>query len=59
MNDAKQRPDAAEPQNPQNQASEEHGKIKSRQRGEGDFKGRADTPRGSEPETASAARRRV
>ena len=43
---------------PQQQTGEEFGSIKGRQRGEDDFKGRADTPRGSEPETAGAARRR-
>ena len=43
---------------PQQQTGEEFGKIKGRQRGEDDFKGRADLPRGSEPETAGASRRR-
>ena len=46
------------PNKPQQQQGEEFGSIKGRQRGEDDFKGRADTPRGSEPETAGAARRR-
>ena len=35
---------------PEQQAGEEFGKIKRPQRGEGDFTGKADTPRGSEAE---------
>ena len=46
------------PKQPQQQTGEEFGSIKRRQRGEDDFKGRADLPRGSEPETAGASRRR-
>ena len=46
------------PKKPQQQQGEEFGSIKGRQRGEDDFKGRADLPRGSEPETAGASRRR-
>ena len=54
-NEPKQ-PDAGK--KPQQQTGEEFGQIKGRQRGEDDFKGRADLPRGSEPETAGASRRR-
>jgi hypothetical protein len=36
---------------PQDQISEDHGSVKGRQRGEDDFKGHSDTPRGSEPQT--------
>lgn len=43
---------------PQQQTDEEFGSIKGRQRGEDDFKGKSDTPRGSEPETRGAAGRR-
>lgn len=43
---------------PQRQTGEEHGSIKGRQRGEDDFKGRSDTPRGSEPELRGASGRR-
>ena len=35
---------------PQQQTGEEFGSVKGRQRGEDDFKGKSDTPRGSEPE---------
>ena len=38
------------PNKPQQQTGEEFGKIKGRQRGENDFKGKSDAPRGSEPE---------
>jgi hypothetical protein len=38
------------PKSPAQQAGEEFGSIKGRQRGEDDFKGKADAPRGSEPE---------
>ena len=48
----------ATPKKPQQQTGEEFGSVKGRQRGEDDFKGRADLPRGSEPETAGASRRR-
>ncbi|MBO9516765.1 MAG: hypothetical protein J7493_01715 [Porphyrobacter sp.] len=55
--------DGNEPRNdtnmkPQNQTGERYGTIKGRQRGEDDFKGHGDMPRGSEPETGAAARRR-
>ena len=43
---------------PQQQTGEEFGAIKGRQRGEGDFKGKSDTPRGSEPELRGASGRR-
>jgi len=35
---------------PAAQADESHGTIKNRQRGEDDFRGRSDVPRGSGPE---------
>jgi hypothetical protein len=35
---------------PAAQADESHGSIKRPQRGEDDFRGKSDTPRGSEPE---------
>lgn len=56
--------DGNEPQNasdgakPQQQTGEEHGSIKGRQRGEDDFHGKSDTPRGAEPEIRGASRRR-
>jgi hypothetical protein len=43
---------------PKNQTSEKEGVIKSRQRGEDDFRGKSDTPRGSEPEIRGASGRR-
>ena len=43
---------------PQQQTGEEHGSIKGRQRGENDFAGKSDTPRGSEPEIRGASGRR-
>ena len=43
---------------PQQQTGEEFGSIKGRQRGEDDFKGKSDTPRGSEPEIRGASGRR-
>jgi len=43
---------------PQQQTGEEFGSVKGRQRGEDDFKGRSDTPRGSEPEMRGASGRR-
>lgn len=43
---------------PQQQTGEEFGSIKGRQRGEGDFQGKGDTARGSEPETRGAGGRR-
>lgn len=48
----------ATPKKPQQQTGEEFGSIKGQQRGERDFKGRGDTPRGSEPETRGASGRR-
>jgi hypothetical protein len=38
------------PKSPSQQTGEEFGSVKRRQRGEDDFKGRSDAPRGSEPE---------
>ena len=46
------------PKRPQQQTGEEFGTIKRRQRGEDDFKGKSDTPRGSEPEIRGASGRR-
>jgi hypothetical protein len=43
---------------PGQQTGEEHGSIKGGQRGEDDFKGRSDTPRGSETETRGSSGRR-
>jgi hypothetical protein len=43
---------------PQQQTGEEFGSIKGRQRSEDDFKGKSDTPRGSEPELRGASGRR-
>jgi hypothetical protein len=48
----------ATPKQPQQQTGEEFGSIKRRQRGEDDFKGRNDTPRGSEPEQRGTSGRR-
>ena len=56
--------DGNEPQNtdagqkPQQQTGEEFGSVKGGQRGEGDFAGKSDTPRGSEPELRNAAGKR-
>jgi len=46
------------PKKPGQQTGEEFGVIKRRQRGEDDFKGKSDTPRGSEPEIRGASGRR-
>ena len=46
------------PKSPKQQTGEEFGKIKSRGRGEDDFKGKSDTPRGSEPEIRGESGRR-
>jgi hypothetical protein len=46
------------PKQPQQQTGEEFGSIKRPQRGEDDFKGKSDTPRGSEPEIRGASGRR-
>ena len=46
------------PKKPHQQTGEEFGSIKGRQRGEDDFKGKSDTPRGSEPEIRGASGRR-
>ena len=46
------------PNKPSQQTGEEFVSVKGRQRGEDDFKGRNDTPRGSEPEQRGAAGRR-
>jgi len=46
------------PKKPQQQTGEEFGSIKGRQRGEGDFKGKSDTPRGSEAELRGVSGRR-
>ena len=43
---------------PQQQTGEEFGSVKGRQRGEDDFKGRNDTPRGSKPEQRGTSGRR-
>ena len=43
---------------PQQQTGEEFGSVKGRQRGEDDFTGKSDTPRGSEPEIRGASGRR-
>lgn len=40
---------------PQQQTGEELGSVKGRQRGEDDFRGKSETPRGSEPETRGAS----
>ena len=55
-NEPKQ-PDAG--RKPQQQTGEEFGSIKGRQRGEDDFQGKGDTPRGSEPDTRGASGRRL
>ena len=52
------KPQGEEPKSPAQQTGEEFGSIKGRQRGEDDFKGRNDTPRGSEPEQRGTAGRR-
>jgi hypothetical protein len=46
------------PKKRQQQTGEEFGSIKGPQRGEDDFKGKSDTPRGSEPELRGASGRR-
>ena len=46
------------PKGPQQQTGEEFGSIKGRQRGPDDFKGKSDTPRGSEPEIRGESGRR-
>ena len=46
------------PRSPKQQTGEEFGSIKGRQRGEDDFKGKSDTPRGSEPEIRGESGRR-
>ena len=38
------------PNTPGQQTGEQFGSVKGRQRGDNDFKGKGDTPRGSEPE---------
>lgn len=43
---------------PQQQTGEEFGSIKDPQRGEDDFTGKSDTPRGSEPEIRGVSGRR-
>jgi hypothetical protein len=43
------------PKSPAQQTGEEFGTVKRRQRGEDDFKGKSDTPRGSEPEIRGAS----
>ena len=43
------------PKSPAQQAGEEFGSVKGRQRGEEDFKGKSDTPRGSEPDVRGAS----
>ena len=46
------------PKSPKQQTGEEFGNIKRPQRGEDDFKGKSDTPRGSEPEIRGESGRR-
>ena len=43
---------------PQQQTGEQFGSVKGPQRGEDDFQGKSDTPRGSEPEIRGASGRR-
>ena len=43
------------PNKPQQQTGEEFGSVKGGQRGEDDFKGKSDTPRGSEPDVRGAS----
>jgi len=43
------------PKSPAQQTGEEFGSINGRQRGEDDFKGKSDTPRGSEPDVRGAS----
>ena len=43
------------PKSPSQQTGEEFGSVKGRQRGEDDFKGKSDTPRGSEPDVRGAS----
>lgn len=43
---------------PQQQTGEEFGSVKAPQRGEKDFTGKSDTPRGSEPEIRGTSGRR-
>lgn len=58
MKDGNEPQDAGAAKKPQQQTGEEHGSIKGRQRGEDDFKGKSDTPRGAEPELRGASGRR-
>ena len=51
-------PDREDSKRPGQQTDEESGSIKRRQRGEDDFQGHGDTPRGSEPETRATSGRR-
>lgn len=46
------------PNKPQHQTGEQFGSVKGPQRGEDDFAGKSDTPRGSEPEIRGASGRR-
>lgn len=50
MADSNQHPTGEQDHKPRNQTGEEHGSVKKPQRGEDDFRGKSDTPRGSEPE---------
>ena len=43
---------------PQRQTGEEYGSIRGPQRGASDFKGKGNTPRGSEPELRGVSGRR-
>jgi hypothetical protein len=43
------------PKKPQQQTGEEFGSVKGSQRGDDDFKGKSDTPRGSEPDVRGAS----
>ena len=46
------------PKSPKQQTGEQFGKIKNPGRSEDDFKGKSDTPRGSEPEIRGESGRR-
>lgn len=46
------------PKTPQQQTGEQFGAVKRPQRGEDDFAGKSDTPRGSEPQIRGAGGRR-
>jgi|GEM_PF-4450371 hypothetical protein len=52
------RPANAIPRRPQQQTDEEFGSIRGPQRGANDFKGKGNTPRGSDPELRGVSGRR-